>query len=180
MPEKLKYHNLLLSSIKSDPNNPRQHTPENLASIRRSISEYGQYRPIIVNAETNVIIAGHGIFQVMCELGWKYATCVLLSVSREQAGKIGITDNRTAELADWDAPKLCRQLNAADRLEGFGFDEADLAGMMRQLDKGRKEGEAAKEVVEARTIVCPKCAFHFTKKVKKSGCNKNTAKQTSS
>ena len=174
MPEP-KHQRLPLSSIRPDPKNPRRHTQANLASIRKCLAEFGQYRPILVNANTNLIVAGHGLYQVMSELGWAEADCVLMDLTDLQASAISITDNRTAELADWDAPKLCRQLQGDKGVESFGFEVDDLKKLMRQVESG-SEPEQPKET---RTIVCPKCSHHFTRKAKR-GHSTNTPGPTSS
>jgi ParB-like chromosome segregation protein Spo0J len=162
-----KKQRLQLSLIRPDPKNPRKHTEANLAAIRRSLADFGQYRPILVNANTNFIVAGHGLYHVMKGLGWKEADCVLLDLTDQQAAELAITDNRTGDLAEWDSAQLCRQLMAAGSIEDFGFDADDLKNMMKKVSS-----DAEPPVAEMRTIVCPKCSHQFQRKPR--GRSKNT------
>ena len=164
-----KYVRLRLDAVKPDPNNPRRHTKEGAALIRKSVAEFGQYRPIVVNTNTNTIIAGHGLYEVLVELGWTEADFVLVDVTSEQAASMMITDNRSSELAEWDAPKLAKQLLASEGPEAFGFDQRDLKRLMQQMDRGDDN------VKPTREVVCPKCSHHFSKKVS-SGNTKGQTK----
>ena len=63
---------LSLSALEPYPGNPRQH---NLAAIRESLEEHGQYRPLVIQASSGRILAGNGTFEAAHELGWKKIRC---------------------------------------------------------------------------------------------------------
>lgn len=59
-----------LSELVEFPNNVRIHTKRNLDTIKNSLKEFGQVKPILVQKSTNYIIAGNGTYQAAKALGW--------------------------------------------------------------------------------------------------------------
>ena len=126
---------LPLSAIVPDPRNARTHNDRNLAEIRNSLLVFGQAEPLVVQAGTRRLIAGHGRLEVMRRLGWAEADVVELAVDDRQATALGIALNRTAELAGWDDEVLAKalaELKDAVGLEGVGFDEREVERLLRE------------------------------------------------
>lgn len=109
-----------------DPRNARKHTPRNVGMIERSLSEAGAGRSIVVSGD-GTVLAGNATLEAAAAAGFEEAIVVrtdgkkLLVHVREdleagspQATKLALYDNRSAELAEWDADVL-RDL-AADEL----------------------------------------------------------------
>jgi hypothetical protein len=127
-----------LSDLKPDPQNARKHNDRNLGMIRDSLDEFGAGRSILIDGNDQ-IVAGHGVVEAAKGLGLEKLRIIeadgdeIIAVRRpdltpEQARRLALFDNRTAELADWDADMLA-ELVAADAglLEGlFEDDEIDL------------------------------------------------------
>jgi len=68
--------------------NPRRIAPDAFSDLQRSITVVGMAKPIIVNGETNTIVAGHQRLKAMRSLGWITAPIFLLesvSVADEMA-----------------------------------------------------------------------------------------------
>ena len=61
-----------LSSLKRPEQNVRMHTEKQLKEFERSVSMFGQLRPIVAD-EAGVILAGNGLFETLIRLDWKEA-----------------------------------------------------------------------------------------------------------
>lgn len=109
-----------------DPTNARKHSAKNLDAIAGSLRQFGQRRPLVVWGTT--VIAGNGTLEAAKSLGWERIaiTRVPRDWSHEQAKAYALADNRTAELAEWDAAVLADQLVELDSvgwdLSEFGFE----------------------------------------------------------
>lgn len=119
---------LKVSDLEYDPQNVRQHDVANIQAIQKSLQEFGQRKPIVINPD-RVVIAGNGTLQAARLLGWTEIATVEVPAdwSEEKAKAFAIADNRTAELANWDQEKLTLQLaelqEAGYELDQLGFSE---------------------------------------------------------
>jgi DNA modification methylase len=115
--------------------NARTHSPEQVAKIAASMSEFGFTNPILVEESTGEIIAGHGRLAAAMKLGLKKAPVIPLShLSDAQRRAYVLADNKLAELAGWDHALLAEEMRALD-VEGFdldliGFSDDELAGLL--------------------------------------------------
>lgn len=116
-----------------DPANARTHGKRNLDAIASSLQQFGQRRPLVVTAK-NVVVAGNGTLTAAKELGWERIAIARTPKdwTEEQARAYALTDNRTAELAEWDHDVLSAQLQELDGkgwdLNSLGFDLSDITG----------------------------------------------------
>lgn len=117
-----------ISTLKEYPGNARR---GNISVLVESLKVNGQYRPIVVQKSTNYVLAGNHLLRAAKSLGWEKIDAVFIDCDDEQALKIVIADNRTADLGEYDDDLLRRLLEDLDSLEGTGYTEADLA----ELDK---------------------------------------------
>jgi DNA modification methylase len=124
----LRIETIKISSLTPDPTNARRHDSRNLDSIKGSLKLFGQRKPIVVTG-ANVIVAGNGTVEAAKDLGWSEILIVRTPIewTPEQVKAYALADNRTAELAEWDAKVLADQLIELDA-EGwdvaeFGFEE---------------------------------------------------------
>jgi ParB-like chromosome segregation protein Spo0J len=128
----MKIENLRIAELKPDPQNARKHDAANLSAIKASLSSFGQRKPIVVTAD-NVVAAGNGTLQAAKELGWLEIDIVRIPEdwSDAQIKAFALADNRTAELAEWDADTLAAQAMELEavgiQLESFGFTNSDLS-----------------------------------------------------
>ena len=124
--ENLRIETVEIASLKFDPQNARKHSGKNLDAIAGSLKLFGQRKPIIVTPD-NFVVAGNGTLQAAKNLGWTE-----IAITRtprgwtwDQIKAYALADNRTAELAEWDAEVLKEQLLELDangwELEQFGF-----------------------------------------------------------
>jgi DNA modification methylase len=101
--------------------NPRTHSPEQIAKIAGSITEFGFTNPILVDGNAG-IIAGHGRLEAARQLGLAEVPVIELThLSEAQKRAYIIADNRLALDAGWDEDLLAEELKA---LDGYGFNLA--------------------------------------------------------
>ena len=132
-----------LASLVPDPGNARTHPQVNLDAIVASLRRWGQAEPLVVQAGTLRVIAGHGRLAAMQALGWTECDIVELDVTAIDAAALGVALNRTAELAEWSneaLSKILEQLRAEDALEGVGYSPADLDALIDELQLAAGEG----------------------------------------
>ena len=94
-----------LSELKKPERNIRIHTETQLKEFERSVTMFGQIRPIIID-ETNTILAGNGLYDTLIRLGWEDAEVYLYDdLSENQKKKLMIADNKIFNLGvnDYDA-----------------------------------------------------------------------------
>lgn len=115
-----------VESLTPDPENARKHSFRNVEAIKGSLRRFGQRRPLVCHGD--VVIAGNGTLQAAKALGWTQVavTRTPRDWSLEQARAYALADNRTGELAAWDADLLADQLV---ELDAQGWDVAELGFM---------------------------------------------------
>jgi ParB-like chromosome segregation protein Spo0J len=150
--ENLRIETVAITQLVFDPTNARKHDQKNLSAIAGSLELFGQRKPIVVTPD-NVVIAGNGTLEAAKSLGWSE-----IVVARTPAGwdwdklkAFALADNRTAELAEWDAQILADQLLELDavgyELATFGFEslqpptDSDLEDAFGNLNKEESDLE---------------------------------------
>lgn len=98
-----------LSKVILDPANARKHSPKNLAAITGSLTRFGQQKPIVIDKK-GVVIAGNGTVMAARELGWKHIHAYRTALEGYEAMAFALSDNRTAELAEWEDDVLRESL----------------------------------------------------------------------
>lgn len=85
--------------------------------------------PILCD-QNMTIVAGHTRWKAAKKLGLEKAPVIQLQLTEEQRKAFSIADNKTAEIADWDFPKLREvldELRSEDiDLHNLGFSDEDL------------------------------------------------------
>lgn len=123
----LKIEQVPVEKLTFDPSNARKHSDANLAAIAESLKQFGQRKPIVVNAE-NVIVAGNGTVEAARLLGLTDVDVVRVPKdwSADQVKAFALADNRSAELAEWNLEVLSAQLLELDEagfdIEALGFE----------------------------------------------------------
>ncbi len=144
-----------LSMLVLDPSNARKHAAKNLEAIKGSLAKFGQQKPIVVGA-SNVVIAGNGTLEAARLLGWDEINVIRTELTGSQATAFAIADNRTGELAEWDAGALSATLASLRDMEfdlgSIGFDADDLGNLIITPEvEGLTDPDEVPENVE------PKC-----------------------
>jgi hypothetical protein len=155
-----------ITGLVADPANARRHPQRNLDGIAGSLRVYGQRKPVVVNRRTGAVEAGNGTLEAARAVGWTHLAAVFVDDDPATAAGFAIADNRTAELAEWDAAALDKLLREA----GTGSDE-QLDQMFAEL--AREEipppaappeefGEYGEEIETEHR--CPKCGYVWSGK----------------
>lgn len=127
-----------IDRLKPFERNPRTHSAEQVKKIAASIATYG-FNTAITVADDGTILAGHGRVLAARELGLTDVPVAVVDLTAaEQKGYV-IADNKTAADARWNEAllgDLLREMQeeGAD-LMATGFDDADLARLMDDLDE---------------------------------------------
>lgn len=111
-------------------------------AIAQSLQVNGAYKPIVVNKGThtgrpNEVLAGnhtlkaHRLLVERGESQWATIATWVVDVDDEQAARIVLADNRTADLGSYDNDDLLELLGSLDDgLEGTGYDEGYIDALL--------------------------------------------------
>lgn len=109
--------------------NSRTHSPEQVAQLARSITEFGFTNPVLVD-EHNTLIAGHGRVMAAGQLGLATVPAIRIThLTDAQRRAYVIADNKLALNAGWDMATLAREVEDLQVMDfeldllGFGDDE---------------------------------------------------------
>lgn len=136
----------------------------NVDAIAESLQVNGQYKPIIVNEGTRTgrrweVLAGNHTVQAADQIGLDKLDAVVIDVDDDQARRIVLADNRTADLATYDDALLADLLSDAGDLSGTGFTDVDLGALLSGGAPGAADfieppEEDAYKPQYAVTVVC--------------------------
>ncbi len=122
-----------ITELTADPANVRKHNEKNMAAIKASLRRFGQQKPVVVDS-SGVVRAGNGTLAAAIALGWSHIDIVRTELQGSEATAYAIADNRTAELAEWDADALAQTMAALEiedekLARDAGFSAEDVAAM---------------------------------------------------
>lgn len=161
--------------LEPDPANARAHDERNLAAIEASYRAHGQRKPLVVQyvapekrgrkttRERYVVRAGNGQLAAVARLGWTHVAVVIVAEADAEAVAFALRDNRTAELAAWNAPMLAEQFHLLEgfgvQLEGLGFEPFEYEPLMR----GQGEEDGGEDEDEGVVLPEKRIALMFTR-----------------
>ena len=124
-----------IALLLQDPANVRRHSPRNIQAIKASLQRFGQQKPIVIDA-AHVVRAGNGTLEAARQLGWTHLQVIRTALTGADAVAYAIADNRTAELADWDAEALAQQVRSLDGplQQAAGFADGELDALLARLN----------------------------------------------
>lgn len=122
---------------------PRNSRHGDVGAISGSLEAHGQYRTITVQRSTNFVLAGNHTYKAALALGADEIAVGYVDVDDEEALRIMLADNRTADLATNDEPALAElltELTGSDLgLFGTGYEPDDLDDLIASL--GPSDGD---------------------------------------
>lgn len=138
-----------ISELMLDPANVRKHSDRNIETIKASLIQFSQQKPIVID-KNGLVRAGNGTLEAARALGWEEIACVVTDLEGVALTAYGIADNRTTDLSAFDEDALYAQLESLfthdqKMLFATGFDPADLErfkvgdGEMPSLSSGDRE-----------------------------------------
>lgn len=126
--------------------NPRTHSAEQVALLKRSMLEFGFTNPVLVNEE-GVVIAGHG--RLLAAKALRYERVPVMTATGwtpAQVRAFRIADNQLTMLGEWEETLLSEEVLFLDGedfdLELLGFSEEELAALERGLGEEEEEETA--------------------------------------
>ena len=126
-----------LEDIRPYDNNPRIND-EAVPFVAESLKKFGWQQPIVID-RNDVIVCGHTRYKAALELGMKTAPCKYADeLTEEEITAYRLADNKTAELAEWDADKMEEELAKCSEFDMSAF------GFMTWFDE-HETGEATEE-----------------------------------
>jgi ParB-like chromosome segregation protein Spo0J len=164
----LKYPTIQTTKLKPHPNNPRQHTNEQVDKIARSIQELGWGRPIIISTDY-YILAGHGAYQAAQELGCEEVPYRMMPHTHNSPEALSymVADNKLTDESSWNYGSL-EGVFEDIKLTGFdvtltGFDDTDIPTIpdYELPDSEPEYDETIADDVEL--LKCPECGHEFPK-----------------
>jgi DNA modification methylase len=132
-----------LSDLKQDHKNARKRTETSASLLKESLQRYGPARSIVID-EDDRILAGNGTVEAALNLGIEGLRIVdaspdeIIAVRRtglteDQKVGLALADNRTADLAEWDAEML-QQLSKEHDISPW-FDDGDVEALLEQVEQ---------------------------------------------
>jgi hypothetical protein len=160
-----------IADLVPDPLNRRTHPERNVAMIAASLRDVGTGRSLVID-EDNVVQAGNGVLEAAARVGLSKVQIVdvegdtLVAVRRrgltpEQKRSLALFDNRTSELAEWNADVLRDDQAAGLDLAPF-FSDQELAKVLKTID-APDAFAAVDETIETQHA-CPKCGYEWSGK----------------
>jgi len=125
MGEKLSIIYKKVKDLKPYANNPRLND-DAVEYLANSIREFGFKVPMVITSDGE-IVAGHTRLKACQKLGIEEVPCIIADdLTPEQIKAFRLADNKVAEIADWDFPKLEMEMQEIEMdMTAFGFEELD-------------------------------------------------------
>ena len=124
-----------LADLVKPEKNVRIHTEQQLKEFRRSVTMFGQIRPIVID-ENNVILAGNGLYDTLVAMGKDTADVYRYdNLTENQKKKLMIADNKIFSLGIENLETLNSFLeDLQGDLDIPGFDEEILKQMVSEAE----------------------------------------------
>ena len=132
--------------------NIRRHTDKQLKEYVRSIQMFGQFKPLVVD-ENGQILAGNGLYYALQSMGAEKCDCyVMEGLTEAQKKKLMLADNRVYELGFTDTAifdEIIRELDGDIDVPGW---DADLLEMLNASVRDATEMVESYGVYEAGEV----------------------------
>lgn len=114
--------------------NPRRHPERQLAELVKSIEQFGQYRPLVVD-EDGMILAGNGLHVALGRAGVEQVSVYRMTgLSESQKTKLVLADNRTGDLSNDDFDVVEAMLSELSDFEVPGYDPDMLRSLVADAE----------------------------------------------
>lgn len=127
-----------LSDMKPLKENIRVHGENQIKQYIRSIKQFGQTKPIILDEDYNILI-GNGLYKAMTEMGFEYAEGYFKKgLSEKDKKKLILADNKVYELgmtANNQIDKFLKEITDTGDFDIVGYDEDILKSIMATPDE---------------------------------------------
>ena len=130
-----------LDEVTEFPGNPRTHSEAQLTELERSLTMFGQFRPLVLD-DQKVVLAGNGMLAAMRRLGWAEGKAtVITGLSEAEKKKLVLADNRIAGMGYTDYDEVDRILSEINDTQVPGYEEEFLRQMLATAEEVLAEAE---------------------------------------
>ncbi len=135
LPE-LRVERVRLSDLHLDLSNLRGHGDAEIDLLVRSLTIFGQFKPLFVDRKSMTVKIGNGRLMAMRRMGWTECDCVLLDWD-SRAG-MEVMDNRLGEFSGWVDRDLGRWFKDKGT-DWWGLDEEMQPKAERLAERARRD-----------------------------------------
>lgn len=141
------------------PRNRRRGDPER---ISRSLDNFGQLKPVVVNSD-NVILAGHHVVQAARSIGWTHVAVAVTDLDEHEALTFLIADNRLSDIATWDDAGLLTDLDeiGLDSALIAGYEPHEIEALIEQVATDAAASPDLPPGDGGSLLTCPHCGEQF-------------------
>ena len=127
-----------LSDMKPLEDNIRIHGENQIKHYIRSIKQFGQTKPIILDEDYNILI-GNGLYKAMCEMGFEYAEGYFKKgLSKKDKKKLILADNKVYEMgmtSNNQVERFLKEITDTGDFDIVGYEEDILKSIMATPDE---------------------------------------------
>lgn len=151
-----------ISSLVEHPENPRR---GDVPVIEESIERNGFYGAVYAQAATRRVIVGNHRLRAARARGLDTVPVIFLDVDDETARRIMLVDNKSSDLAGYDAELLRRLLAECEGdLVGTGYVATDLSALLAELESSSPEEFPRFDETAPTDHRCPACGYEWSGK----------------
>ncbi len=145
------------------PMNPRFHPDSQIEKIVYWLSQVGYYKSIVVQKDTNYVLAGHGVLAGLKAGGYELVDVSEVDQPDKWAKALLAWDNKSGELSSWDQVNLIAleaELSDMDvQMEELGFELGEIDAV--------NNTEPPEDFPEYDNSIeteykCPKCGYDWS------------------
>lgn len=163
MPEEIQIVYKQLKDLVRWPRNPKNH---DIPQIQASIRRHGFVLPVVEDAATGQLVAGHGRLEALLDMqrkgepaparvrladngSWEVPVVCGVSFANEQEAEAYLlADNRLVELGSWDFSALATMLAGFEDLSGTGYTQHDVDRLVEDTTTQRHQGRTPEALYE--------------------------------
>ena len=148
--------------LKTNLNDVKHHNKKNIQAIQKSLSEFGQYKPLIVDTNYQILV-GKGTYIAMKKLGYKQVDVVVKDLTENQKNQLIVIDNRSSQLSEIDNSKIEQIFYSLDnqQIKLTAFSDKEVDKIMNQMSEEQMDDKTDKVNSKQLKITCPYCKTVF-------------------
>ena len=127
-----------LSDMKPLQENIRVHGENQIKHYIKSIKQFGQTKPIILDEDYNILV-GNGLYKAMCEMGFEYAEGYFKKgLSKKDKKKLILADNKVYEMgmtSNNQVERFLKEITDTGDFDIVGYEEDILKSIMATPDE---------------------------------------------